>query len=355
MTTNNCDPRMIPSQSFSGASNGQNNNNNNNNSNNNRPFGSNLENLSSLRHADSTASLPVAVDIACEELKERESNNSKISLKVPVDPIANLQMTLLFMPPPERRRLQMFLRLLSRLLENQLICQRLAPNGDLRSVLVSMFAPIFIRPKSGDESNTLYTRGGIERLSALLLDKHSAIFAVPEWLQGDVNSRLEKLRRLRSEVAANSVSSPVASYQNSPVGTPSPRSVPQYCQRITMQQFKKQALINPRQDDIDSSSPTHDSLYELLASIATNKELGKKEKAKRLKEFEKIYPDIYKEYFANLENQTENDTSVNKENGSSSNNASPLSATEGKVPRIPRIKEPMLLRKIRQRFGSEQN
>ena len=91
-----------------------------------------------------------------------------------------------------------------------------------------------------------------------------------------------------------------------------------------MQQFKKQALINPRQDDIDSSSPTHDSLYELLASIATNKELGKKEKAKRLKEFEKIYPDIYKEYFANLENQTENDTSVNKENGSSSNNASLL-------------------------------
>uniref|UniRef100_A0A672I3U5 Rho-GAP domain-containing protein n=2 Tax=Salarias fasciatus TaxID=181472 RepID=A0A672I3U5_SALFA len=177
-----------------------------------------------------------------------------------------LQLSCLLLPPPNRRRLQLLLRLMARVCHNV----HLPPLNDAiatRTLMVQMFSPCVLGSADDMDLDELLAT----KLVTFMMEHHGSISQVPAKLRRQVEEHLSHLKRAQIKYA----------------GTDSDFSAsPAFCKQIRRVECEEQKVIG-----------TQTPLQQLLEGLIADKELPAKDKRKRLKQFQKSYPDVYHSRF----------------------------------------------------------
>lgn len=113
------------------------------------------------------------------------------------------------------------------------------------------------------------------RLVSFLMDHQESILSVPEYLVSAINDQIQYLR---------TVQIPIDSVSNADGGAPVCAPVPIYafCHQISSAEFEQQKQVSSQK-----------AMEELLEILLTNQNISEKDRRKKLKQFQKQYPDIY--------------------------------------------------------------
>uniref|UniRef100_A0A3B4CJX6 DEP domain-containing protein n=1 Tax=Pygocentrus nattereri TaxID=42514 RepID=A0A3B4CJX6_PYGNA len=183
-----------------------------------------------------------------------------------------LQLCTLLLPPASRRKLQLLLRMMSRMSQN-VDMPRLHDVIGTRTLMVQTFSRcVLCCEEEVDLDELLATR-----LLSFLMDHHQEILQVPVYLRNAVE---DHIAYLRSQTRHSGIGSGVAMPTYS------------FCRQISTQEFEEQKL-----------SVSQAAIADLLESILKDKTMSVKEKKKKLKMFQKEYPDIYSRRFPNTESE----------------------------------------------------
>ncbi|XP_026871852.2 DEP domain-containing protein 1A [Electrophorus electricus] len=188
--------------------------------------------------------------------------------------IEALQLCTLLLPPASRRKLQLLLRMVSRMSQNVDMPQ-LHDVISTRTLLVQTFSRCVLSCEEDMDLDELLAT----RLLSFLMDHHQEVMQVPLYLRNAVE---DHIAYLRSQVRHPGVGSGV--------------TVPTYsfCRQISMQEFEEQKL-----------SLSQAAVSDLLESLIKDKAMLAKEKKKKLKLFQKEYPDIYSRRFPTTESEAQ--------------------------------------------------
>ncbi|KAK1801217.1 hypothetical protein P4O66_022898, partial [Electrophorus voltai] len=188
--------------------------------------------------------------------------------------IEALQLCTLLLPPASRRKLQLLLRMVSRMSQNVDMPQ-LHDVISTRTLLVQTFSRCVLSCEEDMDLDELLAT----RLLSFLMDHHQEVMQVPLYLRNAVE---DHIAYLRSQVRHPGVGSGV--------------TVPTYsfCRQISMQEFEEQKL-----------SLSQAAVSDLLESLIKDKAMSAKEKKKKLKLFQKEYPDIYSRRFPTTESEAQ--------------------------------------------------
>ncbi|KAI6064253.1 DEP domain-containing protein 1A [Aix galericulata] len=182
--------------------------------------------------------------------------------------IEALQICCLLLPPPNRRKMQLLMRMISRISEN-VDMPRLHDAMGTRTLMIQTFSRcVLCCAEEVDLDELLSTR-----LVSFLMDHQQEIFKVPTYLQVAVQDHIEYGKYPREEICAI-----LPTYS--------------YCKQITPQEFEEQKV-----------STSQAAVAELLENIIKDKNLSVKDKKKKLKQFQKEYPLIYQNRFPTTENE----------------------------------------------------
>ncbi|XP_075471959.1 DEP domain-containing protein 1A isoform X2 [Ascaphus truei] len=183
--------------------------------------------------------------------------------------IEALQLCCLLLPPPNRRRLQLLMRMISRMSEN-VDMPRLHDAMGTRSLMIQTFSRcVLCCAEEVDLDELLATR-----LVSFLMDHHQDILQVPCYLQTAVQDHIQYLQSVHVKQVIDGVS---AYY---------------FCKQISKQEFEEQRFATSQAAIVD-----------LLESIVKDKNLGVKDRKKKLKQFQKEYPEIYQSRFPTTESE----------------------------------------------------
>ncbi|XP_077133894.1 DEP domain-containing protein 1A isoform X1 [Ranitomeya variabilis] len=178
-----------------------------------------------------------------------------------------LQLCCLLLPPPNRRKLQLLMRMISRMSQN-VDMPRLHDAMGTRSLMIQTFSRcVLCCAEEVDLDELLATR-----LVSFLMDHHQEILQVPCYLQTAVQDHIQYLPRAQ-------------------VKDPSAPAF-YFCKQISAQEFEEQKVVTSQA-----------AIMELLESIVKDKNLSMKDKKKKLKQFQKEYPEIYRSRFPTTESE----------------------------------------------------
>ncbi|XP_069498029.1 DEP domain-containing protein 1A isoform X2 [Ambystoma mexicanum] len=182
-----------------------------------------------------------------------------------------LQLCCLLLPPPNRRKLQLLMRMISRISQN-VDMPRLHDVIGTRSLMVQTFSRcVLCCAEEVDLDELLATR-----LVSFLMDHHQEILKVPVYLQVAVQHHIDYLKKIKYPGIEVSAMLPAYSF----------------CKQISTQEFEEQ-----------KRSTSQAAMAELLENIIKDKALSLKDKKKKLKQFQKEYPDIYQSRFPTTESE----------------------------------------------------
>ncbi|XP_067419467.1 DEP domain-containing protein 1A isoform X2 [Emydura macquarii macquarii] len=168
--------------------------------------------------------------------------------------IEALQICCLLLPPPNRRKLQLLMRMISRISQN-VDMPRLHDAMGTRSLMIQTFSRcVLCCAEEVDLDELLATR-----LVSFLMDHQQDIFQVPTYLQVAVQDHIESLRTAQSQYPGEEISAILPTYS--------------YCKQITPQEFDEQKV-----------STSQAAVAELLENIIRDKSLSFKDKKKKLKQ-----------------------------------------------------------------------
>ncbi|XP_066228297.1 DEP domain-containing protein 1A isoform X3 [Saccopteryx leptura] len=184
-----------------------------------------------------------------------------------------LQLCCLLLPPPNRRKLQLLMRMISRMSQNVDMPQLHDAMGT-RSLMIHTFSRCVLCCAEEMDLDELLAA----RLVSFLMDHHQEILQVPSYLQTEVEKHLDYLKKGHIKNPGDGLIAPLPTYS--------------YCKRISAQEFDEQKV-----------STSQDAIAELLENIIKNKSLPLKEKRKKLKQFQKEYPLIYQRRFPTMESE----------------------------------------------------
>ncbi|KAJ4931116.1 hypothetical protein JOQ06_025415 [Pogonophryne albipinna] len=183
-----------------------------------------------------------------------------------------LQLSTLLLPPPNRRRLQLLLRLMARVCQNP----HLPPLNDAiatRTLMVQMFSHCVLGSVDEMDLDELLST----KLVTFMMEHHNTIFQVPAKLRSQVQEHLSHLKRAQIKYA----------------GTDTDFSAsPAFCKQIRRVESEEQRVIG-----------TQTPLQALLEGLIADRELPAKDKRKRLKQFQRSYPDVYNYRFPTEESK----------------------------------------------------
>ncbi|XP_071510090.1 DEP domain-containing protein 1A-like [Diadema antillarum] len=200
---------------------------------------------------------------AQRRLRRQDSVNSISSLYLSEDKsycLEALRLCLLLLPPPQRRALHLLLRLMSKMENNAELV--LSANVSTRRLLLNTFTrSILCCEAEADLDESLAVR-----IVAYLLDNHASLFTIPQELRQDIEERMMYLKRsqIKYEMDTENVQ-PAA-----------------FCAQVSVEEYEKQ-----------KTSSSQKAIEDLLDSIIADRVMPAKEKKKKLKLFQKAYPDIY--------------------------------------------------------------
>ncbi|XP_020650940.3 DEP domain-containing protein 1A isoform X2 [Pogona vitticeps] len=187
--------------------------------------------------------------------------------------IEALQICCLLLPPPNRRKLQLLMRMISRMSEN-VDMPRLHDAMGNRSLMIQTFSRCILCCEEEVDLDELLA----VRLVSFLMDHHQEILDIPSYLQVAVQDHLDTLKTTEIECLGDELSTIFPTYS--------------FCRRITSQEFDEQRI-----------STSQAAVAELLENIIKDRRLSLKEKKKKLKQFQKEYPQIYRNRFPNTESE----------------------------------------------------
>ncbi|XP_068095357.1 DEP domain-containing protein 1A isoform X4 [Hyperolius riggenbachi] len=177
-----------------------------------------------------------------------------------------LQLCCLLLPPPNRRKLQLLMRMVSRMSEN-VDMPRLHDAMGTRSLMIQTFSRcVLCCAEEVDLDELLATR-----LVSFLMDHHQEVLQVPCYLQTAVQDHIQYLQR--------------ACVKGQTPGF-------YFCKQISTQEFEEQRVVTSQV-----------AIIELLESIVRDKNISTKDKKKKLKQFQKEYPEIYQSRFPTTESE----------------------------------------------------
>ncbi|XP_051868791.1 DEP domain-containing protein 1B-like isoform X1 [Pristis pectinata] len=185
--------------------------------------------------------------------------------------IEALQICCLLLPPPSRRKLQLLMRMISRISQNVDMPQLHDAMGT-RMLVIHTFSHCILRCKKELDLDELLGM----RLVSFLLDHHQEILQVPSYLQNAVEDHINHLQKVQIRYPCTDLNAPVPMYT--------------FCQQISSKEFEEQKL-----------TISQIAIAELLENIVEDKKLSVKDKRKKLKQFQKEYPEIYQNRFPTSE------------------------------------------------------
>ncbi|XP_032350450.1 DEP domain-containing protein 1A isoform X1 [Camelus ferus] len=184
-----------------------------------------------------------------------------------------LQLCCLLLPPPNRRKLQLLMRMISRMSQNVDMPQLHDAMGT-RSLMIHTFSRCVLCCSEEVDLDELLA----SRLVSFLMDHHQEILQVPSYLQTAVEKHLDYLRKGHIRSPGDGLIAPLPTYS--------------YCKQISTQEFDEQKV-----------STSQAAIAELLENIVKNKSLPLKDKRRKLKQFQKEYPLIYQKRFPTSESE----------------------------------------------------
>lgn len=183
-----------------------------------------------------------------------------------------LQISCLLLPPPNRRQLQLLLRLMARVSQNQ----QLPPLNDsipTRTLMVQMFSHCVLGSVDEMDLDELLST----KLVTFMMEHYNTIFQVPSKLRSQVEEHMSHLRRVQIKYAGSDTDFSAS---------------PAFCKQISRVESEEPKVIG-----------TQTPLQELLEGLIADKDLPVKDKRKRLKQFQKSYPEIYQNRFPTQESK----------------------------------------------------
>ncbi|KAI5610157.1 DEP domain-containing protein 1A, partial [Silurus asotus] len=181
--------------------------------------------------------------------------------------IEALQLCTLLLPPVSRRKLQLLLRMISRMSQN-VDMPRLHDTIGTRTLMVQTFSRCVLSCEEEVDLDELLAT----RLLSFLMDHHQEVLQTPMYLRTAVEQHIAYLRSQKRQ------------------GLPTYS----FCKQISTQEFEEQKL-----------SLSQTAVAELLESIIKDKGMSVKEKKKKLRLFQKEYPDIYTHRFPTTESEAQ--------------------------------------------------
>ncbi|XP_062582034.1 DEP domain-containing protein 1B-like [Saccostrea cucullata] len=217
-----------------------------------------------------------------------------------------LQYVCLLLPPANRRKLHLLLKLMSRMSDNPKIeldvCQT------TRALVLETFASCILScHDDSDREDSL-----VMQIVSFLSDHYNHILSVPEDLTTVVQERLSASTKTQ------------VMYSSDTVGLT-------YCHQVSKSEYETQRLSNSQR-----------ALRDLLDEIISDRTMSYKDKKKRLKIFQKTYPDIYAERFP--PHNSKPAVSLNQKPG----NTKPVTSQDPKaaLPPKPKLKQPLLVKPL---------
>ncbi|XP_021391296.2 DEP domain-containing protein 1A isoform X3 [Lonchura striata] len=186
-----------------------------------------------------------------------------------------LQICCLLLPPPRRRKLQLLLRMVARISGN-VDMPRLHDAMGNRSLLIQTFSRCVLRCAEEEDLDELLST----RLLSFLMDHQQEIFQVPVYLQVAVQDHLKYMEKAQCKQEKEEICAILPTYS--------------YCKQITPQEFEEQKV-----------STSQAAVAELLENIIQDKNLSVKDKKKKLKQFQREYPQIYGSRFPRTESEAQ--------------------------------------------------
>ncbi|KAM9848845.1 DEP domain-containing protein 1A [Aulostomus maculatus] len=184
--------------------------------------------------------------------------------------IEALQLCTLLLPPASRRKLQLLMRMMSRISQN-VDMPRLHPAIGTRTLMVHTFSGCVLGSAEECELDELLAT----RLVSFLMDHQQSILSVPEYLLSAINDHVQYLRTAQI---------PIDTKSNTDAADPvcAPMPIYAFCRQISGAEFEQQKLESSQK-----------AMEELLEILLTDQNLSEKDRRKKLKQFQKQYPDIY--------------------------------------------------------------
>ncbi|KAJ4943841.1 hypothetical protein JOQ06_006335 [Pogonophryne albipinna] len=199
--------------------------------------------------------------------------------------IEALQLCTLLLPPSSRRKLQLLMRMMSRISQN-VDMPRLHPAIGTRTLMVHTFSGCVLGSAEECDLDELLAT----RLVSFLMDHQESILSVPEYLRSAISDHIQYLRAV--QVPMDGVSNVEASGE---VCAPMP--IYAFCRQISGAEFEQQKLESSQK-----------AMEELLEMLLTNQNMSEKDRRKKLKQFQKQYPDIYSRRCPSSDKKSKNNT-----------------------------------------------
>uniref|UniRef100_A0A8C6TBV0 DEP domain containing 1a n=1 Tax=Neogobius melanostomus TaxID=47308 RepID=A0A8C6TBV0_9GOBI len=184
--------------------------------------------------------------------------------------IEALQLCTLLLPPTSRRKLQLLMRMMSRISQN-VDMPHLHPAIGTRTLMVHTFSGCLLGSAEECDLDELLAT----RLVSFFMDHQQSILSVPEYLLSAIGDHIQYLRTTQVPVglAGDAV-------REEEVCAPLP--IYAFCRQISGAEFEQQKVESSQQ-----------AMEELLEILLTDQNISEKDRCKKLKRFQKQYPDIY--------------------------------------------------------------
>ncbi|XP_060555654.1 DEP domain-containing protein 1B-like isoform X2 [Ruditapes philippinarum] len=195
--------------------------------------------------------------------------------------IKALQLVCLILPPANRRRLHLLLRLMNKMsTNNKLVLDETQPS---RTLLLETFYRAVLCCSDESEMDDLL----VIQLVSFLMDHYMEIFSVPDDLKTSVELRVTKLQRTKVKAVCIDCGAQIRYSSDDSASL-------HFCKQLSMDEYENQRMTSSQQ-----------ALASLLEDIVSDKSMALKEKKKRLKQFQKTYPDIYLRRFPCSQSEAE--------------------------------------------------
>uniref|UniRef100_A0A3Q3L947 DEP domain containing 1a n=1 Tax=Labrus bergylta TaxID=56723 RepID=A0A3Q3L947_9LABR len=211
--------------------------------------------LSSLHPPSSPLSLSLSLSLSlllyeCVYLGLLQPHCERVAIEA-------LQLCTLLLPPTSRRKLQLLMRMMSRISQN-VDMPRLHPAIGTRTLMVHTFSGCVLGSAEECDLDELLAT----RLVSFLMDHQQSILSVPEYLLSAISDHIQYLRAVQVLCA--------------------PMPIYAFCHQISGAEFEQQ-----------KAESSQKAMEELLEILLTDQHLSEKDRRKKLKQFQKQYPDIY--------------------------------------------------------------
>uniref|UniRef100_A0A3B5LF24 DEP domain containing 1a n=1 Tax=Xiphophorus couchianus TaxID=32473 RepID=A0A3B5LF24_9TELE len=195
--------------------------------------------------------------------------------------IEALQLCTLLLPPASRRKLQLLMRMASRISQN-VDMPRLHPAIGTRTLMVHTFSGCVLSSAEDCDLDELLAT----RLVSFLMDHQQSVLSVPEYLRSAIRDHIHYLLKSDSSCFIDGAD---------PVCVPMPMYA--FCKQISGAEFEQQ-----------KAESSQKAMEELLEILLTDRNLTEKDRRKKLKQFQRQYPDIYSRRFPSCGQQSKTDS-----------------------------------------------